>query len=121
MSATFISSKAPTGKRLRRLNARQRKKLHAGEFQQFIFEVRAAFKADDGSDALLDGLIDMIEARDLFFGGSIGCGVLDGVVSARQGSPSEEDRQAVQQWLQQRPEVSQVTVGELADAWYGWH
>ncbi|CAM4222864.1 YggL family protein [Kerstersia similis] len=121
MSASYFSSNAPTGKRLRRLNARQRKKLHVGEFQQFIFEVRASFSANDDSDALLDALIEMIESRDLFFGGSVGRGVLDGMVSACAGSPSEDDRQAVLQWLQQRGDVTQVTVGELADAWYGWH
>lgn len=112
---------APTGKRLRRLKPRQRKKLHVGEFQQLVFEVKAALKTDINEDALLDDLIELIESRKLYFGGSVGQGKIDGIVSAGIGSPSEEDRQAVLQWLRSRAEVTDATAGEFADAWYGWN
>jgi len=113
-------SQAPTGKRLRRLKPRQRKKLHVGEFQQFVFEIKASLKENAGDNALLDDLIDMIESRKLSFGGSVGKGTIDGIVSAEFGSPTEEDRQVVLHWLTNRPEITHTVVGEFADAWYGW-
>ena len=113
------ASQAPTGKRLRRLKPRQRKKLHVGEYQQFVFELKAAYNTDASSDALLDDLIDMIESRKLYFGGGVGEGKIDGIVSTGLGSPTEEDRQAALQWLKNRPEITDAEVGEFADAWYG--
>ncbi|HCW20016.1 YggL family protein [Achromobacter sp.] len=115
------SSNVPAGKRLDRLTRRQRKKLHVGEFQQFVFEVRALLKEDTSDKTLLDSLIDMIESRKLYFGGMVGQSKIDGLVSSAIGSPSDEDRQAVLDWLHKRPEVTEAKAGEFVDAWYGWN
>jgi len=49
---------------------------------------------------------------------SLGAGVDGGFVSARKGSPSEEDRAAFEAWLRHWPGVQSVEVGQLRDAWY---
>lgn len=117
----------PSARKLKRLNRRQRKKLRVGEFQELVFEVRMAFRQpldEPAYDDLLDAFIDLIESRRLAVGGLGGRLPLvetDGIVSAwGRGSPTGEDRQAVLQWLQNRPEVARAEVGEFVDGWYGW-
>jgi len=117
----------PTPEKLQRLNRRQRKKHRVGEFQEFVFEVRAAFRQplDEADyDVFLDDFIEMIESRQLCVGGMGGhlpLAETSGVVQTmRRGSPSEEDRQFVVNWLRQRPEVASAEVGELVDGWYDW-
>lgn len=117
----------PSARILRRLNRRQRKKLRVGEFQELIFEVRVQFRQamnDAAYDVFLDGFIELIESRRLAvgaMGGQLPLFQTDGVVSAwGRGSPSEADRAAVVDWLQQRPEVAHAEAGDLIDGWYGW-
>lgn len=117
----------PSARRLRRLNRRQRKKLHVGEFQELVFDVRMAFRQplDEATHStLLDAFIAMIETRGLIVGGLGGRLPLtrtDGVIAARgRGSPTEADRQAVLDWLTKRPEVERAVAGEFVDGWYGW-
>lgn len=117
----------PLVRKHRRLNRRQRKKQRVGEFQELVFEVRIQFRQsmDDAShDAFLDGFIALIESRHLAVGGMGGRLPLmetEGIVSAwGRGSPTEADRQAVLDWLRQRPEVAGAEVGDFVDGWYGW-
>ncbi len=110
---------APTGKRLRRLNRRQRKKLHVGEFQEFYFEVRGSLADDVDGDTFLDAFIAWIECRDLYFAGYVGRGKVDGMVLAGSGSPTEEQRQSVVHWFKERAEVTEVEAGEFRDSFYG--
>ena len=117
----------PSARTLRRLNRRQRKKLRVGEFQELVFEVRVQFcrpMGDAAYDAFLDGFIELIESRQLAVGGMGGQLPLletDGVVSAwGRGSPTEEDRAAIVDWLRQRSEVASADAGDLVDGWYGW-
>lgn len=120
-------NRRPSAARLKRLNRRQRKKLRVGEFQELVFEVRMTFHqpADEASySGLLDAFIDLIESRRLAVGGLGGRLHLvetDGIVSAwGRGSPTEEDRQSVLDWLKHRPEVLHADVSEFVDGWYGW-
>lgn len=117
----------PSARKLQRLNRRQRKKLRVGEFQELVFKVRMTFRqplAEPAYDVLLDAFIELIESRRLIVGGLGGQLPLveaDGIVSAwGRGSPAEEDRQAVLDWLRHRPEVASAEVGEFVDGWYGW-
>ncbi|QEI07976.1 DUF469 family protein [Pigmentiphaga aceris] len=119
-------SQTPLTGKLKRLNRRQRKKLLVGEFQELVFDVQLSFNPplDESAYAdLLDGFIALTESRHLViggFGGSLPLLETDGLVSKwGPGSASEADRQAVQEWLEKRPEVSQVQLGELVDGWYG--
>lgn len=98
-----------------------------GEFQELIFEVRILFRVplDSASyDVFIDVFIDLIESRQLIIGGMGGRFPLtetDGMIATgRRGSPSEQDRQTLLVWLQERPEIAQAEVGDFVDAWYGW-
>jgi len=120
-------SQLPSTGKLNRLNRRQRKKLLVGEFQELVFDTRISFAKpldESAYDAFIDAFIDFVESRHLViggFGGSLPLAEMDGLVSkAGPGSATEADRQAVQAWLEQRAEVSQVQLGELVDGWYGW-
>jgi uncharacterized protein YggL (DUF469 family) len=117
----------PSTGNLKRLNRRQRKKMLVGEFQELVFEVRVSFHTPQEAtayDAFLDAFIDFTESRQLVLGGldgSLPVSEVDGLVSkAGPGSVSEADRVAVREWLEQRPGVSKVELGELVDGWYGW-
>ena len=117
----------PSARKLARLNRRQRKKLRVGEFQELVFEVRIRFHQamkEARLDTFLDDLIELTESRRLAVGGFVGTLPLlatEGIVSTlKRGSPTEEDRQAVLNWVRQRPEVAEVEVGDFVDGWYGW-
>lgn len=104
----------PKRKRSRRL----RKKLHVGEFQTLGFDYELTWPSKpsiEEQDRFIDQLLDEVaEPRGLSLGGGVSCGF----VSARKGSPTEEDRLAFDVWLQLRPGVQSVEVGQLRDAWY---
>jgi uncharacterized protein YggL (DUF469 family) len=116
----------PSARKLARLNRRQRKKLRVSEFQELVFEIRVSFRQPtEGAllNTFLDEFIDLIESRGLAFGGGVngssleGCGV---VSTQERGSTTNEDRQAVLDWLQQYPTVAAAEAGEFVDGWYGW-
>ncbi|UZR28133.1 YggL family protein [Methylococcus mesophilus] len=120
-------NRLPSAGKLLRMNRRQRKKLRVGEFQERVFEVRMRFHnpMDDAAhDDFLDGFIALIESRHLAVGGLGGQLPLmetDGIVSAwGRGSPTEEDRQAVLDWLRRHPRVAGAEAGDFMDGWYGW-
>ena len=112
--------------RVRRLNQRQRKKLRVGEFTEYVFDVELTFReliGDDAHSALIDDLFGFIEERGMIgggFGGRFPLTETSGVITAMErGSPSEDDREAVAQWLRARPEVANVSVHALVDGWHG--
>ncbi len=118
---------ANSRRKVRRMNRRQRKMMHVAEFQEFVFEVELTFRTpfDEAAyDIFVDDLIGLIESRRLSVGGLGGQLFLEttsGIVSAwSRGSPTEEDRHAIQGWLQQRTDVAASIVGPFIDGWYGW-
>ena len=105
------------------MKKRLRKKLRRGEFQELGFEVR--FRAVDNiSDEAFDNVVDTfisqaIEANGLICGGGGKKPEWAVFVTLdRQGSATEAHRQAVQQWLATRLEITTTQVGPLIDAWY---
>jgi len=101
---------------------RLRKKLRVDEFQELGFEVQWHFPADtavEAVDALTDRFIaELIEPRGLAFAGS-GYLAWEGLVCTQAiGRCSEEDRQAVQDWLTQAG-MEGVEISGLFDVWYG--
>jgi uncharacterized protein YggL (DUF469 family) len=102
-----------------RRSRRLRKKLHIGEFQEFGLELAVTLKELIGQkdeDTLLDAfLLEVIEPNSLIFGGAIS----DGYIAYRgRGSVTEENRETVLNWLVGRPEIANVKVSPLIDAWY---
>lgn len=95
---------------------RLRKKLHVGEFQEFGLAYKATIKAGSNEVVLVDTLLDeFIDPRGLEFGGWAAGGF---VSKTSPGSVTEEDRQALIEWLSKRPEVESVLMSGKLDAWY---
>ena len=107
---------------MKRRSRRLRKKLHVGEFSEFGFDLRLAFVAglsDTEGEAFWHAfIVDLVEARGLSFGGGgSGRGMQGFVARAGRGSATEDDRRALAEWLDARPDVDTVHVGPLVDAW----
>ena len=71
------------------------------------------------SDAIAEVLVadffsEVVEPRKLMYGGWLTFGY---ICRDSRGDASEEDRAAVRAWLEKRPEIAAVKVGELVDAW----
>lgn len=100
-------------------NARQRKKLHVGEFQEFGFEYKAELTKELNSDEeanLIHALLEeVIEVRDLALSGWLTSGF---ICKFGPGSTTDADREALKAWLTARSEFKDVQVGALKDAWY---
>lgn len=106
------------------MKKRLRKKLYRGEFQVLGFTVDCKW-AEEISNTALDELLDdfldqVVEIQDLLFGGGCDRTHLSGFITAagRYSSPTEENRTRIEACLAARPEVAQVIVGSLEDAWY---
>lgn len=104
----------------KRRSRRLRKKLHIGEFQELGFEFDVQFKREptpDEAESFVDALLaEAIESRNLAFGGWAQGGY---VARAGRGSVTEQERDAVLDWLRSRPEVREVRASGLKDVWYG--
>ena len=112
---------------VRRLNRRQRKKLRVAEFTEYVFDVEIKFaQAMEGKpyDDFIDDLLSFLEQKGLLggaFGGRMPLTEPTGVITTTErGSPTEEDRGAVGEWLRARTEVADIRVLELTDGWHGY-
>ena len=105
------------------MKKRQRKKHRCGEFREDCFELD--FEVDpsldqDQLDAVTDEFIDMIESRNLQYGGG-GCYTWVGIVQGPyRKSATTEDRDRVLQWLSGDARILHAHAGPLRDAWHGW-
>lgn len=109
-------------KKAGRHNLRQRKKLRLGEFQEFGFNVtakRAKELTTSEQQEFVDRLFDILIEHGLLFGGVFEDD-LKGfvVVRAPRGSVTEAQRESFGAWLASCPELSDIQVGPLKDAWY---
>lgn len=70
--------RTPSRKRLHKMNRRQHKKLHLGEFQTLIFGVQGSLhQAEDDAEAFdrfMDELIAYLEVNDFGMAGGGDCG-----------------------------------------------
>lgn len=101
---------------------RLRKKLFVGEFAVMGFEFSCKINLDNESDfdVLFDGLVDLIESRNLLVGGGGDNNDFEGYILSKEryGSATEEDRAAILAWLNAQNPISDSWVGELSDAYY---
>jgi uncharacterized protein len=107
------------------MRKRLRKKKRVGEFKELCFELHAELQgglANAELGAFVDRLIDVVEARQLSFGGGAGRDhKLAGVVTRNgRGSTTEDDRTALAAFLAGDASVVRHEVGSLQDAWHGW-
>jgi uncharacterized protein YggL (DUF469 family) len=112
---------------MRRLNPRQRKKLRVGDFKEHCFDIELVFHSPMRGEPYHDFINDFfgfLEQRGLLgggFGGKEPFSETEGVIAnIERGSPSEEDREAVVQWLRARPEVVDARAKDFKDAWHGY-
>lgn len=111
-------------RRTRRLNRRQRKKYHLGEFQEMGFQLRWTYHTllnEPEVYSFFDQFLPMIEARNM----GCCCGLApeggDGFVAKLgRGTDCSGDRIAVLEWLRAHPAVAGADADELVDNWYGW-
>ena len=110
--------------RLRSLNRRQRKKYHLGEFREWGVSLGWTFRNKEDEvavDAFIDAFLNIVEERELGFGGGFRPDGGDGFTCRmNRGSVTEEDRAALLTWLKRHPAVASAQAGELRDAWHGW-
>lgn len=101
------------------MKKRLRKKLRLREFQEMGFSVKYDLDAamtDDELSGFWVKLIQTVETSHLMIGG----GLNDFFVATdSRRSATETDRTNIQNWLQQQPEVSNIAIGPLVDAWHG--
>jgi uncharacterized protein YggL (DUF469 family) len=114
--------------RMRRLSPRQRKKLRVGEFKEHCFDIELVFHSPMRGEPYHDFINDFfgfLEQRGLLgggFGGKEPFSETEGVIAnIDRGSPNEEDREAVVQWLRGRPEVVDARAKDFKDAWHGYN
>ncbi|PMH43244.1 hypothetical protein BCU68_04445 [Vibrio sp. 10N.286.49.B3] len=107
--------------KLENKNRRIRKKLFLGEFAILGFEISCKTSITDFAqyDTFVDDFIDYIDSIGLCFGGG-GLELFEGFLCSieRYRSATEEEKQQVLTWLENREEVQSVTVSELVDANY---
>lgn len=100
---------------------RLRKKLYLDEFAVFGFGVSAlsAYQGVQPYNQFIDEFLEYIESRGLLFGGGGRPESFEGFVVSNQryGSPTDDDRKAIQAWLQQY--FTNLRVCKLVDANYG--
>lgn len=101
---------------------RLRKKLYVDEFAVLGFEVSFNFALLGDAQAeekLLDDIIEFVESRNLYIGGGISETSSFFVVrEGRYESTTQEDVNALTDWLKDQPHVSYVVCSGLVDAYY---
>ncbi|WP_315807635.1 YggL family protein [Pseudomonas sp. C9-3] len=98
---------------------RLRKKLCVDEFQELGFELSFKYREGKDEDSIGNFLkrfaADVVEPNDLVYSG---CDEYGFICLARRGSVNNEQRELVEGWLRQQPELAEFTVSPLIDAWY---
>jgi len=113
---TNVTTAKPRSKRLR-------KKLYVDEFAVTGFGFQGRFVADSDEllDPFFDGLVELMNTRKLMIVGGTNEELFEAYLSSsdRYGSATEDDRKAVIEWLDGQTRITDVTVAELSDAYYG--
>lgn len=108
----------PSHRRLANWNRRQRKKHHAGEFQELGFSLSVHFVAPLAGAArgsYVEDLIEKVEALGMTYGGDESSGF---ITTYSSGSVTLVQRDALQAWVSAHPAVAKAEVSELLDAWH---
>jgi uncharacterized protein YggL (DUF469 family) len=66
-------------------------------------------------------LTELIEANGLAFGGGLNANLSGFIVSEKNfGKVDDSHRELVRSWLQHQGNLTNIDIGSLRDAWYGW-
>jgi uncharacterized protein len=108
------------------MRKRLRKKKHLREFVVYGFEIAfdmsGSLTTGERKDLLDRFILEAIEQNGLLFGGGGPESSWSGfaVRAPDRDSATDQDRQAVERWLQGASGITRVEVGPLRDAFYGW-
>lgn len=105
-----------------KMKRRLKKKLHLEEFAVQGFEFSCRINTDElSADDFFDGLIELVENRDLVIEGDGSDHDFNAYViaSGRYESTSPDDVEAVKQWLEATKGIEDAKVEDLSDAYYG--
>lgn len=106
--------------RLKNKSKRLRKKLYLGEFAIHLFEVKCTMNLGtiEENDSLMDLFDNYLFPKGLSYGGLSSLSDIDIVVCSqkRYGSPSEEERLKMIEWLKSLPQLTSFVVGDVIDA-----
>ena len=103
------------------MRKRLRKKLFVREFQELGFDLKAKTNLPDETalDTFWNKFVQQAEATNVHCHGAFGNEELDMfVLVGKAGPEAGERRTALVEWMKTQPEVSEVTAGELLDAFY---
>ncbi len=101
------------------MKKRLRKKLYLAEYKELGFVVDFELpKEEQKVDEFIEQFLTMIDENGMACSGGGQCHHRYFVVLYKRGSVSQEQRQMVAQWLEAHQTPSNITVGELIDAWY---
>ncbi|MCA9213900.1 MAG: DUF469 family protein [Planctomycetales bacterium] len=89
------------------MKKRLRKKLRLGEYREIGFEVVFA-----ASESVCDEFLEMIERHNLQCGGG-GENTWKCYITSNTFSTTEHQREAVEEWLMNHPQINHVSVGPL--------
>lgn len=105
-----------------KLKKRLRKKYHLGEFKEFGFKIffELSDLSDNDADEFYRDFIGKIESLNLSFGGGSCSQSYQGFVSSAKeySSPSEAQKEKLENWLENRSEVKRVFISEFSDGWH---
>jgi uncharacterized protein YggL (DUF469 family) len=106
-------------KRTKRLD----KKLYVGEYAVYGFEVsfQLADVTEEDFDRFFSELVSFVDSRDLIMGGAGGTDRFSIYISryGRYLSATDEDRNSFKEWLAGYDFLTNCSVEELSDAYYG--
>ena len=110
----------PLTHRQHRLNARQRKKLHLGEYAETVFTLTGRWTPAEApaSAPLSNEILNAFSAAGLAFWGALSDEDLDGVIRRSNGSgTTESDRETARQILSSIVPTATIEAGLLTDGW----
>lgn len=115
-----MTSNPISNRKLKRLNPRQLKKRGVGQFERNFFEVWVQYTHDLSTDeyqSFLQAYQDKIKAMGLLsiFGNNLKPSSAAGVISVdvAYGSPTEEQKAEIVNWVKTQPNVKSVEAGDI--------
>jgi len=107
-----------------KMKRRLRKKLYLDDFAVLGFDFSCEIDSNSelDVDGFFDGLIQLIESRNLLIGGVGTETEFSGFITSneRYSSATDEDREALKSWFDSVKGLDNIKVEPLCDAHYGY-
>lgn len=117
--------RTPSLRKIRKMNARQRKKFYVGEYQNLVFSVRGSLMPEYRTAAyfeqFIDDLIDWVYANSMCLVSGGTAENFSIIFDHTQRPPhniTPMQRQMLIEWLVTRKDVQHLRAGKLIDGFY---